>query len=108
MLLAGIFVAANINNARQGNSVLRKKRERKAERQKSESSWATWFKLVVYFTTDSIQVLRRFAIKSPFENEVIPQSEVLFTGKRDVTAPESAGVETRGEEHLKLYLELKL
>ena len=53
-------------------------------------------------------MLRRFAIKSPFENEVIPQSEVLFTGKRDVTAPESAGVKTKGNEHLKLYLELKL
>ena len=52
-------------------------------------------------------MLRRFAIKSPFESEIIPQSEVLFSGKRDVTAPESAGVETRGKEHLKLYLELK-
>lgn len=39
-------------------------------------------------------MLRRFAIKSPSESEIIPQSEVLFSGKRDVTAPESAGVET--------------
>lgn len=79
---------------RDRETLFAEKRERKAERQKSESSRATWSKLVVYFTTDSIQMLRRFAIKSPFESEIISQSEVLFSGKRDVTAPESAGVET--------------